>query len=108
MPEFAEFFSALSSRNWPLVVAFGLTFVVYVIRSVTKDKAVPVKYVPYLTLGLAVFGAVAARIIEFVSSNHTWWHGLIQGVVEGAIVGLSAMGWWSVGVKKVLPESSKE
>jgi len=100
VPEFAEFFSALADRNWPLVAAIGLTFIVFFIRGIAKEK-IPTKFLPYITLGVAVISAVAGRMIQYISESKPWWHGLIHGVVEGFSVALPAMGWWSSVVKHV-------
>lgn len=107
MPDFSILFQAIADRHWPLLVAIGLTFVVYFIRGIAKEK-IPTKYLPCIVLGVAVLSAVAARMIDFITRGHTWWFGLIQGVVEGLAIGLPAMGWWSVGVKRIPGLSSNK
>lgn len=92
--EFTELFDAIASQNWPLVVALGLTIVVYLARGIVKDK-IPKKYVPWITLSVAVVSSIAARMVEHINANHPWWYGLVQGLPEGAIIGFGAMGWWS-------------
>lgn len=100
VPDMTNFWQAISDNNWPLVVAIALTFLVYLIRNISKDK-IPKKYLPYLTLGIAVVSSVSTRMTQYISEGMTWWHGLIQGFMEGLIIGLTAMGFWSSGIKNI-------
>ncbi len=106
MPDPGSFLEALSSQHWPLAVALGVTILVWFVRYVAKDK-IPPKAIPYVMLACAVLSGGAARIIQAVSDNHTWWTAMIQGILEGATVGLGSMGMWSAGAKKVLPTPPK-
>jgi len=107
VPSIGEFMDAIGNKHWPLVVALGLTIVVWVIRNFVKDK-VPTKYLPYLTLAIAVLSSTSARIIQAISNDVPWWQGLIQGILEGATIGWVAMGQWSSGVKKLSSTQPKE
>lgn len=106
MPDVQSFFGAIQEQHWPLVVAIGLMFVVWILRRFVKDK-VPPKALPYIALTIAVLGTTASRMIQFINAGTTWWHGMIQGILEGATIGFSAMGMWSSGGKK-LPTPKKE
>lgn len=107
MPSTESFMEALGERHWPLAVALGVTILVWVIRYVIKDK-IPVSIIPYVMLACTVLSTGAARIIQAVSENHTWWMAMIQGLLEGATVGLGSMGMWSAGMKKALPSPQRE
>jgi hypothetical protein len=107
MPDTSQFFEALWARHWPLAVALGVTWLVWLVRYVIKDRFPP-KTIPYIMLACAVLSGGAGRIIQAVSENHTWWMAMIQGLIEGATVGLGSMGAWSAGGKKVLPAPKRE
>lgn len=103
IPNIPSFLEAVSNKHWPLVVAFGVTFVVYFVRVFIKDR-LDSKSVPWVILGCTIMSTASARIIQSISQDGMWWHGLIQGILEGATIGLSAMGFWSAGVKNVMPK----
>jgi hypothetical protein len=106
-PDFSAFATALSDRHWPLVVALGVTIIVWFVRYVVKDK-LPAKSIPYILLICTVLSAASARIIQAISDNHTWWIAMIQGLLEGATIGVGSMGMWSAGAKNVLPTPKRE
>lgn len=100
MPNAVNMLQSIQDRNWPIVVALGLMLVVWALRNVVRDR-IPKEYLPFLTLSIGVCTAVSLRVSQQVEMNHTWWHGVIQGLVEGITTGLCAMGVWSVGAKKL-------
>ena len=106
MPDPSSFLEALSNQHWPLAVAFGVTILVWFVRYVAKGK-ISVKAVPYVTLACVVLSGGAARIIQAVNDNHTWWIAMIQGIFEGTTVGLGSMGIWSTAGKNLLPTIRK-
>lgn len=106
VPDVSTFYDAIVNKNWPIVVALGMTIVVWVIRYVAKDK-IPSSIIPYVLIGCTVLSGASARIIYAVTNNQTWWHGMIQGLLEGAMVGWMSMGIYSTGIKK-LPLPPKE
>jgi hypothetical protein len=106
LPEFDQFFQAITDNHWPLAVALGLTFLIWFLRFFVKDR-VPNKYLPYVVLGIGVLGAVSSRMVQFINNDRPWWQGLIQGFAEGLAVSLPSMGWWSVGLRK-LPVKKRE
>jgi hypothetical protein len=99
--------SAINQRHWPLVVAFAVTIVVWIVRYVIKDR-IPTKYWPYIVAGTSILFAGATGIIQAVEVNHTWWIGMIRGLLEGATIGLTSLGLWSAGGKKILPTPPKK
>jgi hypothetical protein len=101
LPDTISFFDAIQNRHWPLVVALGLTILVWVVRYLLKEKF-PSKYVPYVTVVCTVLGAISAGMIYAINSNHAWWHGVINGLLEGLSIALPALGIWSAGVKNIL------
>ena len=100
-PDITAFVEALSGQHWPLAIAFGLTIMVWILRNFVKDR-VPTKIIPFIVLGIAVVSAVGAKMIEVITTGSgPWWQGLIVGLIDGFSVGLPAMGYWSVGLKKL-------
>ena len=95
MPDISSFWTAMGDKHWPLAVGIGLTIVVWLARSFVLKK-LPKKVLPWATLVLAVIGTTGARMVQAINSGLAWWQGLIQGVLEGASVGLAAMGFWDV------------
>ena len=106
-PDPNSLIDAINQRHWPLVVAITVTFGVWFLRFVIKEK-LPSKYVPIVTLISTVLLGSATGIIQAAQMNHTWWIGLIHGFLEGMSVGLSAMGVWSVAGKSILPNVDRE
>lgn len=102
MPSPDKFFEALENKHWPLVVAIGVTIVVWFIRYIFKEK-LPKKYLPYIMMGCIVLSGAATRIIQFADESKPWWQGMIQGLLEGITVGSASMGLWSAGGKALLP-----
>lgn len=107
MPSTEPFFEAITNQHWPLAVALGVTILVWFVRYVIKDK-IPIKIIPYVMVACTVLSAAAARIIQAVSDNQTWWTAMIQGILEGLTVGLGSMGMWSAGMKNALPTPKRE
>ena len=93
-PEFADFWSALAANNWPLAVGIGLTILVWVVRNFKVLDRVPKNALPWVSLAVAVFGTTGTRIVQFCAEGKTWWHGMIEGVVEGLSMGFISMGMW--------------
>ena len=106
IPDLGGFWSAMGGQHWPLAVGIGLTLVVWLVRTFVKHK-LPTKVIPYVTLGLAIIGTAGSRMVQAINTNVPWWQGMVQGILEGATVGFSAMGWWSSGMKK-LPLKKEE
>lgn len=99
-PDFGMFLNAVGNQHWPLAVAAGLMLVVWVLRTFVKDK-VPSKYIPWVTLTVAILSETGLRMTQFIEAGQPWWQGLVQGLLEGASIGFMAMGWWSSGGKKL-------
>jgi hypothetical protein len=97
------FIQGITGKNWVLLVASCLMVVVYFVRRIVAER-IPAKYVPWYVLGMAVVTAVAVRLIEAVQMDQLWWASAVRGLVEGAIVGLTASGLWSAVGKFVTPE----
>jgi hypothetical protein len=95
VPVVDQFWTAIVSQNWPLAFGFGLTIVVWIGRRFVIKK-IPKKALPWITLALAVFGTAGTRIIQFSSETRPWWQGLVQGAIEGTLIGLTAMGVWDI------------
>jgi hypothetical protein len=51
---------------------------------------------------------MSTRVCQSVGAGQPWWHGAIQGLLEGSSVGFMAMGWWSAGGKEVANRKSKK
>lgn len=103
-PDLTGFWDAIGSRSWPLAVAIGLMVVVWICRNFVMIK-IPKKVFPWVALALAVVGTSATRMIQSISANTPWWHGMVQGILEGATVGFVAMGWWDAKQTVVKRES---
>ena len=100
VPDLGGFWTAMGEQHWPLAVGIGLTLIVWLVRTFVKHK-LPPKVIPYVTLGLAIIGTAGSRMVQASNTGVQWWQGAVQGVLEGATVGFSAMGWWSAGMKRL-------
>lgn len=93
--------NAISDQHWPLVIALGITVVVAIMRrfvSVIKEKR---KYIPYVILIITILSSVSTRMMQGIDLGKNVLPFVINGLLEGLVIGLTSMGWWSVGVKKV-------
>jgi len=95
VPDVSGFWAAITAQNWPLAVGIGLTILVWAARKWIVKK-LPKKALPWVTLALAICGTTGTRIIQFNSEGRPWWQGLIQGLLEGSLMGFAAMGMWDV------------
>ena len=100
VPDLGGFWTAMGNSHWPLAVGIGLTVLVWLVRTFVNHK-IPSTIIPYVTLSLAIIGTAGSRIVQAANTGVPWWQGAVQGVLEGATVGFSAMGWWSTGMKKL-------
>jgi len=92
-PDLAGFWEAVGARHWPLAVGIGLTTLVWATRHFVLHK-IPKNVIPWVTLGLAIAGTTGARMVQSISAGAVWWHGMVEGILEGATVGFAAIGWW--------------
>lgn len=99
VPDITPLYDAVTLKNWGLVVAIGLTLVVWIIRNISLDT-IPKKYLPIITLVFSILPTVSARMVQCITADTSIWKGVIQGIIEGATIGLTAMGIWSSGLKK--------
>lgn len=99
-PSIKDLMDSVNDRNWPIAISIGLTMLVWLLRNLVND-VIPKEYLPHLTLAIAVFTEVSLRVAQYAGNNQVWWHGVIYGVMEGIMVGLCAMGVWSVGAKRL-------
>lgn len=90
IPDIDRFWVALIESNWPLAVGIGLTVIVWAFRNFIIKK-IPKKALPWVSLGLAIAGTTGTRLATY---SGPWWHCIIQGVLEGAILGFVSMGIW--------------
>jgi hypothetical protein len=95
VPDISGFWAAISAQNWPLAVGIGLTVIVWAARKWIVKK-LPKKALPWVTLALAICGTTGTRIVQFNSEGRPWWQGMIQGILEGSLMGFVAMGMWDV------------
>jgi hypothetical protein len=95
VPDISGFWAAISAQNWPLAVGIGLAVVVWAARKWIVKK-LPKKALPWVTLALAICGTTGTRIVQFNSEGRPWWQGMIQGILEGSLMGFAAMGMWDV------------
>lgn len=104
VPNIEGLLDAISSKNYPLLVAFSLSIIVFFVRKSTN--LFPKKSIPYVVLVLGVVSGAATGIIM---EDTIWWHGLIKGLLEGLAAGLMSMGFWSAGLKNILrvPENDQ-
>jgi len=93
VPDLEGFWAAIGANHWPLAVGIGLTLLVWAFRSFVIHK-IPKRALPWITLGLAVVGTGATRMVQSSEDGAPWWHGLVRGVLEGLTVGFVAIGWW--------------
>jgi hypothetical protein len=92
---------AITNQHWPLAIALCITIVVAILRrfvAVVKDKR---KYIPYIILITTILSSVSARMMQGIELDKNVLPFVINGLLEGLMVGLASMGWWSAGVKKV-------
>ena len=104
MPNIEGLLEAISSKNIPLAVAFGLSIIVFFVRKFTN--LFPKKYVPYIVVAI---GTVSGASTGIIMADGLWWHGLIKGLLEGLSAALLSMGMWSSGLKNILkvPENDQ-
>jgi hypothetical protein len=102
MPSTDDLMKAINDRHWPLIISFTLMFAIWFVRYIFHSK-LNAKYIPYIVVGCSIVSATTTRIVQFVGNNQTWWHGMIQGFIEGVTIGGTSMGLWSAGGKASLP-----
>lgn len=89
---------AASSKQWVLLIGFGLMTLVFVLRKFIWKK-VNTKWLPWLAIGIAVLGAGS---IALVADPSKWWEAILLGVESGLV----AAGEW--GILGVAREKLKE
>lgn len=96
-----DLYSAITGQNWAMVVAIGLTLLVFAMRKFNLLAKIPTKAIPWVTAALAMVGYVAAALLapEVVIG---------QALLEGLAVGAAAVGFWEMALKHVLGTSPAE
>jgi hypothetical protein len=90
---------AYQSKDWTLVFAFALMIIIVVVRKLgILDKFVPVKALPWVSLGIGVLWAVGSALV----AGQAW----VSAIIQVMTVGLSATGLWEALGKSVLAGSS--
>lgn len=103
-PDINSLIAAITSHDWPLLVAVAVVIMVYIFRNLNKNK-IPTKYLPWISLAVGVLSVGATQTIMYIQDGDPatlWWHGLIRGSITGLISGFVASGMWSAGVKFLL------
>src|SRR4030042_6311273 len=95
IPDLTGFWEAIGAQHWPLAVGIGLTVVVWVCRSLVIKK-ISKRALPWVSVSVAVVGMVSTRMIQAIGNNVPWWHGMVEGILEGVTVGLTSLGYWDV------------
>lgn len=85
---------AIKSKNWPLAVGLILMLVVFVANKLGLKNLVGPKAVPWIAMGLAVFGTVGTGLITGLG----WADAIVQGVLAGVV----AIGGWELLLKHFL------
>lgn len=95
-------FNALSNGHWILAIALIITVIVGVLRKYISYVRNNKKYLPYVILVTSILASTSTRVIQGIElGKGDIIPFLVQGLLEGTLVGLTSMGWWSVGVKKL-------
>ena len=92
---------ALQNKNWALAIGILLSLLVaFANKFGLKDK-VGGKAVPWVTAGVAVFGAIGAALLAGVS--------IVEAASQGLVAGVAAIGGWEMALKHILaPKSDPE
>jgi len=86
--------SAFKEGRWGAAIGLLIMLLVWITRKFIWT-VVPKKVLPWLTLGLAMVVTVGVELLTGIS----WWKTLIDGFITGG----SAMAFWSLLFKHILP-----
>lgn len=86
-------FDALKSHSWMLLAAYGVMLLVWTVGKFGLLNKLPSKYVPYLAIIAGSTVGIASGIVA-----HLPW---FQAVSAGLQIGLSAIGAWETGGKRI-------
>lgn len=89
--------TAFRSGEWLLGIALAVMVLVFVLKRFVF-KALPGSWLPWLSVGVAVAGAVADAILSGIESGNLSW---LSVGSTGLLAGLAAVGVWEAGGKKV-------
>ncbi len=81
-----------------IVVAAVVTGAIQALKRSGALSRVPSRWIPVVSLGLAITGTVATSL--------TNGHSLTQSLVEGVLAGLSATGIYEMGKPRTSPEAA--
>ena len=88
-PDVGELVAAYNAGEWPLFAAVAIAMLVWLARIFMRG-VFPASAVPWVMLATTVLGAASTSIYEAVQANHTWWGGLVSGLLSGVAVGVPA------------------
>jgi hypothetical protein len=95
-----DLYAAITDQNWAMIVAIGLTLLVFGMRKFNLLSKIPTKAIPWVTAGLSMVGYVVAALMAPKAA-------IGPALLEGLAVGATAIGFWEMALKHVL-SSSKE
>lgn len=104
-PDMVRIIDAVDGKQWLLVLALLLTFIISRLRAAGWLEQQR-KRIPWLAFGIGTLGGMSARIAEALTVGQSWTVALVHGFVEGAMVGFASMGWYSLTFKKVEADES--
>jgi hypothetical protein len=93
-------YDAIHAKNWTLVFAFSVMILVFIVRKLGLLARLPGHAVVWVSVGVGVLVSVASGLISGL--------GVLDAVLNGAIIGLSGSGLWSAIGKHITPSSSDE
>lgn len=92
---------ALQNKNWALAIGILLSLLVAFANKFGLKNKVGGKAVPWVTAGVAVFGAIGAALLAGVS--------IVEAASQGLVAGVAAIGGWEMVLKHILaPKSDSE
>ena len=96
---FSYVVSAFKAGYFAPAAAGVLTLLVYILTKTPVMKFLPVKALPWVSLGAGVAAAVATNLL----AQMPWYAAVIQGLTSGA----AATGLWEAVFKYVLPKKDE-
>ncbi len=88
-------YTAVTNRDWALVLALSLTLLVFILRKVNILSKVPAKAVPWVTAVIGMVGYVSAALMTPGVS-------IPMALMEGLAAGASAVGLWEMAGRHFL------
>ena len=88
---------AIQSKAVAPAIGFGLMLLVFVLNKLGLKDKVGDKAVPWITMAIGVAGAVGVGLVADI--------GIVSAIIQGVLVGFSAIGSWETVFKHALAKS---